>query len=214
MKYQVIYDIDFGIDDVMVLWLFVCSFVIELCVIMIVFGNVLVEIIMCNVLLFSMLYGLKLLVVVGVVKVFVVVEEGDYLVYVYGEDGFGGLVVSVVFVNELLDLCLVYQLICDMVNVEFGVIILIVVGLFINFVFVLQYDLMIVGKVKQVILMGGVFGMLGYGGNVMLVVEVNVINDFEVVDVVLIVVWFIVVVGFDVIQQVVMDEDYLLSLQG
>lgn len=214
MKHQVIYDTDPGIDDAMALWLLARSPAIELRAITTVFGNASVATTTRNALSLSTLYGLELPVAAGAAKALAAAEEGDYPAHVHGEDGLGGLAASAAPANELLDPRPAHELICDMVNAEPGAITLIAVGPFTNLALALQHDPTIVSKVKQVILMGGAFGTLGHAGNVTPVAEANVINDPEAADRVLTAAWPIVVVGLDVTQQVVMDEDYLSSLQG
>ncbi|MET0518487.1 MAG: nucleoside hydrolase, partial [Burkholderiaceae bacterium] len=107
-----------------------------------------------------------------------------------------------------------HQLICDMVNAEPGAITLIAVGPMTNLALALRHDPSIVDKVKQVIVMGGAFGMNAHFGNVTPVAEANIINDPEAADLVFTARWPVVLVGLDVTQEVVMHEAYLSALQG
>jgi purine nucleosidase len=141
-------------------------------------------------------------------------EEGEYPAHVHGDDGMGGMSGAAPAATDLLDPRPAHELICDMINAEPGVITLIAVGPFTNIALALRHDPGIVGKVRQVIVMGGAFGTNSHCGNVTPVAEANVINDPEAADEVLTAAWPVVIVGLDVTQEVVMSEAYLSSLQG
>jgi inosine-uridine nucleoside N-ribohydrolase len=212
-KTQVIFDTDPGIDDAMALYLLARHPAIQLRAITTVFGNASIATTTRNARLLCGLYGLAVPVAAGASGALHAVIEGDFPAHVHGEDGLGGMA-HLATPADVLDPRPAHQLICDMVNAEPGVITLIAVGPMTNLALALRHDPSIVGKVKQVIVMGGAFGTLAHCGNVTPVAEANIINDPEAADLVFTAAWPVVLVGLDVTQEVVMTEAFLSALQG
>lgn len=212
-RLPVIFDTDPGIDDAMALYLLARHPAIDLRAITTVFGNASVATTTRNAQVLCGLYGLQLPVAAGAAKPLQASVEADFPAHVHGDDGLGGAG-AIVPPAEVLDARPAHHLICDMVNAEPGVITLIAVGPMTNLALALRHDPTIVDKVKQVIVMGGAFGMNAHFGNVTPVAEANIINDPEAADLVFTARWPVVLVGLDVTQEVVMDEDFLSSLQG
>ena len=210
---QVIFDTDPGIDDAMALYLLARHPAIRLRAITTVFGNAAVATTTLNARLLCGLYGLNVPVAAGAAGALHAVAEGEFPAHVHGDDGLGGMA-HLATPADLLDPRPAHQLICDMVNAEPGAITLIAVGPMTNLALALRHDPSIVGKVKQVIVMGGAFGTLAHCGNVTPVAEANIINDPEAADLVFTAAWPVVLVGLDVTQEVVMTEAFLSALQG
>ena len=212
-KIQVIFDTDPGIDDAMALYLLARHPAIQLRAITTVFGNAAIAITTHNARLLCGLYGLNVPVAAGASHALNAAGEGEFPAHVHGDDGLGGMA-HLATPADVLDPRPAHQLICDRVNAEPGAITLIAVGPMTNLALALQHDPSIVGKVKQVIVMGGAFGTLAHCGNVTPVAEANIINDPEAADLVFTAAWPVVLVGLDVTQEVVMTESFLSALQG
>jgi len=213
----VIFDTDPGIDDAMALYLLARHPAIELRAITTVFGNASVATTTRNAQLLCSLYGLALPIAAGASKPLQASVEADFPAHVHGDDGLGGQAVGIASLAAPalpLDPRPAHELICDMVNAEPGAITLIAVGPMTNLALALRHDPGIVGKVRQVIVMGGAFGTNAHCGNVTPVAEANMINDPEAADLVFTASWPVVIVGLDVTQEVVMSEAYLAGLQG
>lgn len=212
-KIQVIFDTDPGIDDAMALYLLARHPAIQLRAITTIFGNAAIATTTHNARLLCGLYGLNVPVAAGASHALNAAGEGEFPAHVHGDDGLGGMA-HLATPADVLDPRPAHQLICDMVNAEPGAITLIAVGPMTNLALALQHDPSIVGKVKQVIVMGGAFGTLAHCGNVTPVAEANIINDPEAADLVFTAAWPVVLVGLDVTQEVVMTETFLSALQG
>jgi len=210
---QVIFDTDPGIDDAMALFLLARHPAIRLRAITTVFGNASIATTTRNAQVLCGLYSLQVPVAAGASRPLQASAELDFPAHVHGDDGLGGQA-GIAQPAGLLDPRPAHELICDMVNAEPGAITLIAVGPMTNLALALRHDPGIAAKVRQVIVMGGAFGMNAHFGNVTPVAEANMINDPEAADIVFGAAWPVVIVGLDVTQAVVMDEDYLASLQG
>ncbi|MBB4844040.1 inosine-uridine nucleoside N-ribohydrolase [Paucibacter oligotrophus] len=219
-RLQVIFDTDPGIDDAMALFLLARHPAIHLRAITTVFGNASLAVTTRNAQALCGLYGLppeQVLVAAGAAGPLQAGAEREHSTHVHGEDGLGGEAQRAIDARSALhplDPRPAYQLICDLVNAQPGQITLIAVGPMTNLAQALRHDPGIAAKVRQVIVMGGAFGIQGRSGNVTPVAEANMINDPEAADIVFGAEWPVVIVGLDVTQAVVMDEDYLAGLQG
>ncbi|MDN3921796.1 nucleoside hydrolase [Roseateles violae] len=210
---QVIFDTDPGIDDAMALYLLARHPAIRLRAVTTVFGNASVATTTRNAQLLCRLYGLQIPVAAGAAMPLLASREPEFPAHVHGEDGLGGQAQADGGLPAP-DPRPAHELICEMVNAQPGAITLIAVGPMTNLARALRHDPGIVDKVRQVIVMGGAFGMNGHFGNVTPVAEANIISDPEAADQVFTARWPLVIVGLDVTQQVVMDERYLAALQG
>lgn len=219
-RLQVIFDTDPGIDDAMALFLLARHPAIHLRAITTVFGNASIAVTTRNAQALCGLYGLlpeQVLVAAGAAGPVQTGAEREHSTHVHGDDGLGGEAQKAIDARAILhplDPRPAHHLICDMVNAQPGQITLIAVGPMTNLALALRHDPSIATKVHQVIVMGGAFGTQGRSGNVTPVAEANMINDPEAADIVFGAEWPVVIVGLDVTQAVVMDEDYLASLQG
>ena len=211
---DVIFDTDPGIDDAMALYLLARSPAIHLRAVTSVFGNASVQTTTRNARGLAGLFGLHdLPVAAGASRALNAGQEPHYPDFVHGVDGLGGMA-DQAGPAVPLDPRPAHQLICDMVNAEPGTITLIAVGPMTNLALALRHDPSIAGKVKEVVIMGGAFGMNGHGGNVTPVAEANIIADPLAADEILTADWPVAVIGLDVTHEVVMSERHLAKLQG
>ena len=210
---NVIFDTDPGIDDAMALYLLGRHPSLRLRAVTSVFGNGPVDMTTHNARALLGLYGLAVPVARGAAGPLVPQGEQHFALHVHGDDGLGGMAAQAAPLAPL-DPRPAHELICAMVNAEPGAITLIAVGPLTNLALALRHDPGIATKVRQVIVMGGAFGVNGHGGNVTPVAEANVICDPEAADVVFGAPWPVVIVGLDVTQEVVLTEEYLSRLQG
>lgn len=218
-RIPVVFDTDPGIDDAMALYLLARHPAIELRAITTVYGNAAIETTTRNAERLSHLYGLTVPIAAGAARPLLASTEAaadEFPAHVHGEDALGGVAdtLEAPATHERLDARPAHQLLCDMINAEPGRITVIAVGPMTNLALALRHDPGIVAKVRQVIVMGGAFGMNGHFGNVTPVAEANIINDPEAADLVFTAAWPVVLVGLDVTQEVVMSESFLASLQG
>lgn len=210
----VIFDTDPGIDDAMALYLLARHPDIDLRAITTIFGNASIEVTTRNTQRLAAFYGLDLPIASGAGGPLRVGAERDAPAHVHGDDGLGGMVHRLPAAARALDPRPAHELICDMVNAAPGEITLLAVGPMTNLALALRHDPSIAAKVKQVVVMGGAFGMHGHSGNVTPVAEANIINDPEAADIVFTAGWPVVIIGLDVTQEVVMTNDFLGDLRG
>jgi len=93
-----------------------------------------------------------------------------------------------------------------------GEVSIIAVGRMTNLALALRADPGIARLIKQVVVMGGAFGLNGHTGNVTPVAEANIHGDPLAADEVFGASWPLVVVGLDVTQQTQMRDTYLRGL--
>ncbi|XHS77712.1 nucleoside hydrolase [Burkholderiaceae bacterium UC74_6] len=211
---DVIFDTDPGIDDAMALYLLARSPAIRLRAVTSIYGNAAVTTTTRNARGLAGLFGMPdLPVAAGASRALNATEEPHYPDFVHGGDGLGGMA-DQAGPAVPLDPRPAHQLICDMVNAEPGKITLIAVGPMTNLALALRHDPSIAGKVKEVIIMGGAFGMNGHSGNVTPVAEANIIADPLAADEVLTANWPVAIIGLDVTHEVVMSEKHLAKLRG
>ena len=210
----VIFDTDPGIDDAMALFLLARHPDIDLRAITTAFGNASLEITTRNAQRLAAFYGLDVPIAAGAAGPLRAGAEREAPAHVHGDDGLGGMVSRLPAATRPLDPRPAHELICDLINATPGEITLLAVGPMSNLALALRHDPGIAAKVKQVVVMGGAFGMHGHSGNVTPVAEANIINDPEAADIVFTASWPVLIVGLDVTHEVVMGEDYLADLRG
>ncbi|MEO3712563.1 nucleoside hydrolase [Roseateles flavus] len=210
----VIFDTDPGIDDAMALWMLARHPGLDLRAITTVHGNAPVGTTTRNALALVDFFGLDVPVAAGADDALLPRTERFFPTQVHHEDGLGGGAPLLPATRRQPDPRPAWQLICDEINAAPGEITLVAVAPLTNLALALRHDPGIARKVREVVLMGGAFGLHGHGGNVTPVAEANIINDPEAADLVFTASWPVVTVGLDVTQQVVMPEALLQSLQG
>lgn len=213
-RIPVIFDTDPGIDDAMALFLLARHPGIALQAITTVFGNADVQTTTRNALALSTLMGLDVPVAAGAAGPLLPRASAWFPTHVHGEDGLGGQVGLLPRAKREALAQPAHELICQRVNAAPGEVTLLAVGPLTNLALALRHDPGIAERVKQVVIMGGAFGMHGHQGNVSPVAEANIANDPEAADLVLNAAWPVVLVGLDVTQQVILSQADLAGLRG
>ncbi|OWQ90746.1 hypothetical protein CDN99_11255 [Roseateles aquatilis] len=213
-RIPVIFDTDPGIDDALALALLACHPRFELLAVTAVFGNGPVDITTRNARGLTALFGRDIPVAAGAPGPLRDERRRADAAHVHGDDGLGGLSASLPAPTRPLDARPSDQLICDLVNERPGEITLVAVGPFTNLALALRRDPTIAAKVKQVVVMGGAFGLRGHAGNVTPVAEANIMADPEAADQVFTAPWPVTIVGLDVTQEAIMRESELAKLRG
>ncbi|NRD72961.1 nucleoside hydrolase [Shewanella sp. VB17] len=211
MAKKIILDTDPGIDDVMAILFAESHPEIELKAITTVFGNVTIENATRNALYLKQKYQLKADVAQGESKPLVRRPAGPTVV-VHGESGFGDVEVPVDVRGEIDDRP-AFQYIIDAVKAEPNEITLVAIGPLTNLALALQAEPEIVNLVKQVVIMGGAFGVNDHRGNVTPYAEANVHDDPHAADSVFSASWPVVIIGLDVTEQSFFTVDYLDKLR-
>ncbi|CAG9001650.1 MAG: Pyrimidine-specific ribonucleoside hydrolase RihB [Candidatus Celerinatantimonas neptuna] len=211
MASKIILDTDPGIDDAMAILFAESHPFIELLAITTVYGNSTIEHTTQNALYLKDTFKLKADVAKGTDHP--IQRKGfSPAVAVHGENGFGDLDVP-----ELSDVQLdtrpAYQYIIDTIKANPGEITLVAVGPLTNLALALQADLTIASLVKEVVVMGGAFGIHNHYGNVTAYAEANIHNDPDAADLVFSAQWPVVIVGLDVTEESFFTGEYLANLR-
>ncbi len=106
-----------------------------------------------------------------------------------------------------------WQYIVEAVKAAPGEITLVTIGPLTNLALALQEAPEITGLVKQVVVMGGAFGVNGHRGNVTPYAEANIHDDPDAADRVFTADWPVVIIGLDVTQQSFFSSAYLDALR-
>jgi inosine-uridine nucleoside N-ribohydrolase len=130
---------------------------------------------------------------------------------VHGDNGLGNVDLSGVTLGHEAPVS-APQLIIDLVRAHPGEITLLAVGRMTNLAMALALAPDIAGLVKQVVIMGGAFGLAGANGNVSPVAEANIIGDPQAADIVFGAAWDVVAIGLDVTRQVLMTGEDVEAL--
>jgi purine nucleosidase len=212
--HKVIYDTDPGVDDAMALLFQVRHPEIELLGITSVFGNATIEDTTRNALYLAGRFAPHVPVARGAAAPLVRTAPGP-LPFIHGENGVGDieLPADAGAGGATLDPRPAHRFIIDTVRAHPGEVTLLAVGPMTNLALALAEDPGIARLVKQVVIMGGAFGIEGILGNVSPAGEANIFNDPHAADQVLGAPWHVTVVGLDVTQRTIMSAAYLASLR-
>ncbi|MDH0865896.1 nucleoside hydrolase [Mitsuaria sp. GD03876] len=213
-RIPVLFDTDPGIDDALALALLACHPRFELVAITTAFGNGPVATTTRNARGLAALFGRDVPVAAGAEGPLLDKRRRKDAAHVHGDDGLGGVADRLPAPTRPLDPRPAHQAICDLVNERPGEITLVAVGPFTNLALALEHDPSIAAKVRQIVVMGGAFGLRGHGGNVSPVAEANIMADPEAADRVFTADWPVTVVGLDVTQEAIMREAELAKLRG
>lgn len=203
-KKKVLFDTDPGVDDAMALLFLHRHPDIELLGLTTVHGNAHTDTTTRNALYLCERFGIDVSVACGASHP-LVGEKSDPPTFVHGEDGLGNIGLTFTPTRTVHPLP-APRFIIDMVRRYPGEITLVAVGPLTNLALALQEDPGIAALVKEVVIMGGAFGVNGQGGNVTPVAEANIIGDPHAADLVCTAPWPVVMVGLDVTHQVLMSN--------
>ncbi|TDR76455.1 nucleoside hydrolase [Paludibacterium purpuratum] len=203
-RHKVLFDTDPGIDDAMALYLLHRHPAIELLGITTVHGNAYTEVTTRNALYLCDRFGIDVPVARGAAQP--LVGKKDHVpAMVHGDDALGNIG-PIATPRHPLDPRPAHRLIIDTVRQYPGEVTLVAVAPLTNLALALKEDPAIAGLVRQVVIMGGAFGVHGQIGNVSPVAEANIICDPYAADQVLTAPWPVVMVGLDVTHQVLMPR--------
>ncbi|WP_298774975.1 nucleoside hydrolase [uncultured Shewanella sp.] len=212
MTRKIILDTDPGIDDAMAILFAQASPILELKALTTVYGNTDIEHGTNNALFLKNKYHLCADIVKGASLPLSGIPKAP-VVKVHGQTGFGHIKVSPQS-HTNLDKRSAAQYIIDSVNAEPNEITLIAVGPLTNLALALQLEPQISTLVKEVIIMGGAFGLNDHRGNVTPYAEANIHADPLAADIVFAANWPITVIGLDVTKETLFTEEYLKDIKN
>lgn len=212
MSQKVIFDTDPGVDDATALLLLNRHPSIDLVGITTVFGNSDIEGTTRNARYLAARFGISAPIAQGA-QYSLTGQRSSPPTHVHGENGLGNVDIEGAPLAPL-DPRSAPQLIIDLVRESPGEIILIAVGRMTNLAMALNLAPDIVPMVKQVVMMGGAFGLNGNNGNVSPVAEANIIGDPIAADLVFGADWPVVAVGLDVTRQVTLSADEVMAFSA
>jgi len=204
MTTKVLLDTDPGVDDAMALLFLHRHPAVRLLGITTVFGNAEVPTTTRNALHLVERFGIAAPVARGAALPLVRPPRGA-AVEVHGDDGLGNLAgePTTTLTPEARP---AHRFIADTLRAHPGEVTLIAVGPLTNLALALAEEPAITGLVREVVVMGGAFGIGGQGGNVSPVAEANILADPHAADAVFTAPWPVTIVGLDVTHRVLMDH--------
>ncbi|WP_028117818.1 nucleoside hydrolase [Ferrimonas senticii] len=211
MTQTIIFDTDPGIDDAMALLFAHALPNIDLYGITTVFGNATIDDGTKNACYLRDRFGINAIIAKGADKPLVRPPVGPTTI-VHGEHGLG-YVEAPADTAINLDPRPAYQFLCEEVKRRSGEITIVAVGPLTNLALALQHDPEITQHVKQVVIMGGAFGLDGNCGNVAPFAEANIHDDPHAADLVFTADWPVVIVGLDVTHKAFFSGEYLDALR-
>lgn len=207
---KILFDTDPGIDDAMALLLLARDPRAELLGITTVFGNAPIETTTHNALALCERFGIDVPIAQGSGRALVRPIEG-YPTEIHGHDGLGNVGVAAPE-RRRAESAAAPAFIRAMARRHAGELTIVAVGPLTNLALALREDPTLPERVRNVVVMGGAFGIGGQGGNVSPVAEANIYSDPHAADEVLAAPWPVTLVGLDVTHRVHMDTEYLREL--
>jgi purine nucleosidase len=136
--------------------------------------------------------------------------------FIHGRDGLGDVLPAGAArsANAVLAGRSAHAHIVETIRSRPGEVTLLAVGPLTNLALALAEAPDIAGLVRQVVIMGGAFGVSGVLGNVTPAAEANIAADPDAADQVLGAAWPVTIVGLDVTQRTIMPTRYLEALAG
>lgn len=211
MTKKIILDTDPGIDDAMAILFAEAHPALYLVAITTIYGNATIENATRNALYLKQKFNFTADIAKGASKPLHRPPVGATVV-VHGESGFGDLTAPD-DITEQADPRPAYQYIIDTVKANPGEITLVTVGPLTNIALALEAAPEIVDLVKEVVVMGGAFGMNDHRGNVTPYAEANIHDDPHAADIVFCASWPVVIIGLDVTEQSFFTGQYLDELR-
>jgi inosine-uridine nucleoside N-ribohydrolase len=200
---KVLFDTDPGVDDAMALAFLHRHPAVRLLGITTVFGNAEVEVTTRNALYLAERFGIDAPVARGAALPLLRPPRGA-AVEVHGDDGLGNLA-GPIAPKRQPEAGPAHRLLIDTLRAHPGEVTLVAVGPLTNLALALAEEPAITALVREVVVMGGAFGIHGHGGNVSPVAEANVMCDPHAADAVFTAPWPVTIVGLDVTHEVLMD---------
>ena len=208
--HKVIFDTDPGIDDAMALLFLHASPQVELIGITTTFGNGTIETTTRNALYLAERFGIAAPVAQGAGAP-LVGEASEPPTFVHGHNGLGDIELPATL-SRTADPRPAHLLIIDLIRANPGEVEIVAVGRMTNLALALREDPGIASLVKQVVIMGGAFGIGGVLGNVTPAAEANIWGDPLAADEVTAAAWPLTMAGLDVTQKTRMPTPFLRAL--
>ena len=208
---RVIFDTDIGIDDAMALLFLHHSPEVELVAITTGFGNASVSTTTRNALYVKGLFNLNAAVYAGAsMPIGNSLGEG-YPDFVHGKNGLGDIPLTTPVLKS--ERTKAAQAIVELAKANPHELSIVAVGRLTNLALALELHPELPSLVKELIVMGGVFGYNGHRGNVSPVAEANIAGDPTAADIVFTSGIPTTIVGLDVTAETVMSEAYIAQLR-
>ena len=207
----IIFDTDPGVDDTLALLYLHVHPNVELAGITTVAGNAPIEVTTRNAQYLCERFGIAAPVARGAGSALSGVAR-EIPTEVHGVNGLGDVDMSG-FRGVALDPRPAHQLIIDRVRERPGEITIVAVGMLTNLARAIAEAPNVVALVRNVVIMGGAFGIGGHTGNASPVAEANSHGDPAAADRVLTARWNVTVLGLDVTERVIMTQAYLARLR-
>lgn len=209
---QVIFDTDIGIDDAMALLFLHFSADVSLRAIVSGFGNASIDNTTRNALFLKNTFSIDAPVYRGAAVPIGPRLGSGYPDFVHGKNGLGDI--------EFADPDIVAesaagpQAIADLVSANPHEISIVAVGRLTNLALALELCPEMPALVKEVVIMGGAFGINGHRGNVSPVAEANIAGDPLAADRIFTSGMPITIVGLDVTQETIIDDQFFTELKA
>lgn len=215
--HKIIYDTDPGVDDAMALVFQARHPDIELLGVTSVFGNATIATTTRNALYLTGRFAPHVSVARGAAAA-LRRPPPEPLDEIHGADGLGNIGGAALDSLEVathpgLDARPAHRFIIDTVRAHPHEVTLVAVGPLTNLALALADAPEIATLVKQVVIMGGAFGIGGVLGNVSPAAEANIHGDPDAADLVLSAAWPLAIVGLDVTERTIMTTAYLAALR-
>ena len=208
---KVIFDTDIGIDDAMALLFLHHATDVDLIAITTGFGNASVSDTTRNALYMKELFNMSAAVYAGAaMPVGSALGEG-YADFVHGKNGLGDIPITTPMCEA--EAMPAAEAIVELVRANPHVLSIVAVGRMTNLAMALALDPELPSLIKELIVMGGVFGYNGHRGNVSPVAEANIAGDPLAADRVFTSGIPTTIVGLDVTAETVMNEAYIGQLR-
>ena len=205
MPIKLIFDTDPGVDDAAALLFLNACKAIDLVGITTVFGNAGIEAVTRNARYLKRRFDIAAPVARGAGAA-LDGTSSPAPVHVHGRNGLGDIPLDDAELPPL-DARPAHRFIAEQLRRSPGEITILAVGRLTNLARALAEDPGIAGLAKEVVIMGGAFGLAGCNGNVTPVAEANIIGDPQAADIVFGASWRVTAIGLDVTRQVVMGQD-------
>lgn len=209
---QVIFDTDIGIDDAMALLFLHRARTVDLQAIITGYGNASVDATTRNALFMREKFDIEAPIYRGASGPIGTALFYGYPDFVHGENGLGNI--DIPNVRIAAESQAGAEAIVDIVRRQPGQVSIVAVGRMTNIALALEICPDLPQLVKELVVMGGVFGFNGHRGNVSPVAEANIAGDPQAADRVFSSGLATTIVGLDVTQEVIMDRAYFDALRS